>query len=61
MSERALQRRLAAILAADMAGYSRKTGADEAGTIAALRQIWGETFNPAVAMLHGRIVKMIAQ
>ena len=34
-------------------------GADEAGTLAALRQIWSETFNPAVAARHGRIVKMM--
>lgn len=59
MSEVAVQRRLAAILAADVAGYSRMTGADEAGTIAALRQIWSETFKPAVAMRRGRIVKMM--
>ena len=34
-------------------------GADEAGTLAALRKIWSETFNPAVAARHGRIVKMM--
>ena len=33
--------------------------ADEAGTLAALRQVWSETFNPAVAARHGRIVKMM--
>ena len=59
MVEGAVQRRLAAILAADVVGYSRKMGVDEAGTIAALRQIWSETFNPAVAIRHGRIVKMM--
>jgi adenylate cyclase len=52
-------RRLAAILAADVAGYSRMMGADEVGTVAALRQIWTETFNPAVAARRGRIVKMM--
>jgi adenylate cyclase len=57
--EGAVQRRLAAILAADVVGYSRMTGADEAGTIAALRQIWSEIFNPAVAARRGRIVKMM--
>ena len=59
MSDVAITRRLAAILAADVAGYSAMMGADEAGTIAALRQIWSETFNPAVAARHGRIVKMM--
>ena len=57
MTEQPITRRLAAILAADVAGYSRMIGSDEAGTIAALRQIWKETFNPAVAARHGRIVK----
>ncbi|HSF94772.1 MAG TPA: adenylate/guanylate cyclase domain-containing protein, partial [Thermohalobaculum sp.] len=53
------QRRLAAILAADVAGYSRLMGADEAGTLAALREIWADPFNPAVEAHHGRIVKMM--
>ena len=59
MTEQQITRRLAAILAADVVGYSRMMGADEAGTVAALRQIWSETFNPAVAARHGRIVKMM--
>ena len=57
MTEQQITRRLAAILAADVVGYSRMMEADEAGTVAALRQIWSETFNPAVAARHGRIVK----
>jgi adenylate cyclase len=44
-------RRLAAILAADVAGYSRLIRADEAGTLAALRRIWAEHFNPS-ALTH---------
>ena len=52
-----ITRRLAAILAADVAGYSSMMEADEAGTVGTLRQIWSETFNPAVAERHGRIVK----
>ena len=40
-------------------GYSKMMSADEAGTLAALRQIWSEIFNPAVAGRQGRIVKMI--
>jgi adenylate cyclase len=59
MSEGQINRRLAAILAADVAGYSAMMATDEAGTVAALRQIWTETFNPAVAARHGRVVKMM--
>jgi adenylate cyclase len=59
MREQQITRRLAAILAADVAGYSRMMGTDEAGTLAALRQIWSETFSPAIAERHGRIVKMM--
>jgi class 3 adenylate cyclase len=57
LAKEQITRRLAAILAADVAGYSRMMGADEEGTLAAMRQIWSETFNPAVAERHGRIVK----
>jgi len=57
MTNQQITRRLAAILAADIVGYSRMMEADEAGTVAALRAIWSETFNPAVAARHGRIVK----
>ena len=46
MSEASIMRRLAAILAADVVGYSRMMGEDEAGTLAALRKIWSELFNP---------------
>ncbi len=59
MVERRPQRRLAAILAADIVAYSRLIGADEAGTLAALRDIWTARFNPAVAEYRGRIVKMM--
>ena len=59
MTELPITRRLAAILAADVAGYSSMIGADEAGTIAVLREIWSKTFNPAVAARHGRVVKMM--
>ena len=54
-----ITRRLAAILAADVVGYSRMMGADEAGTSPRCGKIWSETFNPAVAARHGRIVKMM--
>ncbi len=51
------QRRLAAILAADVAGYTRLMAADETGTLAALRAIWTTQFDPAVAAHGGRVVK----
>jgi adenylate cyclase len=50
-------RRLAAILAADAAGYSRLIGADEAGTLQAFKTIRAELFDPTVAEHHGRLVK----
>jgi class 3 adenylate cyclase len=49
-------RRLAAILAADVAGYSRLTGADEEGTLAALQAIRRELVDPRIAEHRGRIV-----
>jgi adenylate cyclase len=51
------QRKLAAILASDVAGYSRLTGADEEGTVARLRALKAELLDPTVAAHHGRIVK----
>jgi adenylate cyclase len=59
MTEQQITRRLAAILAADVVGYCSMMRSDEAGTIAALRQIWAEIFNPAVVSRHGRVVKMM--
>jgi adenylate cyclase len=50
-------RRLAAILAADVAGYSRLIGADEEGTLAALKAIRRELGDPEIAEHRGRIVK----
>ncbi|HEY8595196.1 MAG TPA: adenylate/guanylate cyclase domain-containing protein [Devosiaceae bacterium] len=52
-------RRLAAILAADVVGYSRMMGSDEAGTLRALKQHREAVFDPAVARHRGRIVKLI--
>ena len=54
-----MARRLAAILAADVVGYSRMIGEDEAGTLSTLRAIWSELFNPAVGAHRGRVVKMM--
>jgi adenylate cyclase len=50
-------RRLAAILAADVAGYSRLIGADESGTLKRLAAIRAEVTDPRIAEHHGRIVK----
>src|SRR6478672_3745010 len=50
-------RRLAAILAADVAGYSRLIGADEEGTLNRLRSIRAEVVDPSIAQNRGRIVK----
>ncbi|MBT3535830.1 MAG: adenylate/guanylate cyclase domain-containing protein, partial [Rhodospirillaceae bacterium] len=51
------QRRLAAIVAADVVGYSRLMGADEARTLAALRSHRGELIDGKIAEHGGRIVK----
>src|SRR5215831_11589529 len=50
-------RRLAAILAADAAGYSRLIGADEEGTLERLKALRREVIDPKIADHHGRIVK----
>src|ERR1700756_5996591 len=52
-----VERHLAAILAADVAGYSRLMGTDEVGTLARLRAHRRERVDPAVARHNGRIVK----
>ena len=57
MAEERVQRRLAAILAADMVGYSRLIGVDEAGTIARLKTHRKELIDPKIAEHGGRIVK----
>jgi adenylate cyclase len=50
-------RRLAAILAADVAGYSRLIGADEEGTLNRLRAIRADVIDPKISEHRGRIVK----
>jgi hypothetical protein len=50
-------RKLAAILVADVVGYSRLAGADEEGTLARLRALRSDLIDPAIATHHGRIVK----
>ncbi len=53
----AVQRRLAAILAADVAGYSRLMGEDEEGTLATLTAHLKELIEPCIAEHRGRVVK----
>jgi adenylate cyclase len=57
MAEARVERRLAAIFAADVAGYSRLMGADEVGTLEALKAHRRELIDPAIAFHKGRIVK----
>ncbi len=57
MAEVRAERRLAAILAADVAGYSRLMGVDEEGTLAALKASRREIIDPKIAEHRGRIVK----
>jgi TolB-like protein/class 3 adenylate cyclase len=57
MAEARVERRLAAILAADIAGYSRLMGSDEEGTLAAIKACRRELIDPKLAEHRGRIVK----
>jgi adenylate cyclase len=57
MAEERVQRRLAAILAADVVGYSRLMERDEAGTLARLKAVRAELIDPGIAEHGGRIVK----
>jgi adenylate cyclase len=52
-----VERRLAAILAADVAGYSRLMGVDEEGTLVRLKALRRELVDPKIGEHHGRIVK----
>ena len=52
-------RKLAAILAADVAGYSRLAAADEERTLARLRVLRSALFDPTIAVHHGRVVKKV--
>ena len=57
MAEERVERRLAAILCVDVAGYSRLMGEDEEGTLAALKTHRRELIDPLIAQHQGRIVK----
>jgi adenylate cyclase len=50
-------RKLAAILAAGVVGYSRLAGSDEERTLARLRALRSDLFDPTTALHHGRVVK----
>ena len=51
------QRKIAAILAADVVGFSRLTGVDEDRTLARLRALRSDVIDPTIAVHHGRVVK----
>jgi adenylate cyclase len=57
MSGDRIERRLAAILSADVAGYSRLIGTDEGGTLQAMKAIRAELIDPTIAAHNGRLVK----
>ena len=59
MAEERLQRRLAAILSADVVGYSRLMGIDEAGTLARLKAMRRDLFDPLIAAHSGRTFKLM--
>ena len=59
MVEGRLQRRLAAILSADLVGYSRLMGIDETGTLSRLNALRRDLIDPTIAAHSGRVVKLI--
>jgi adenylate cyclase len=59
MAEERLQRRLAAILSADVVGYSRLMGTDEAGTLARLKAMRRDLIDPLIAAHSGRTFKLM--
>ncbi len=54
-----MERRLAAILAADVVGYTRLMGEDEAGTLRRLTELRQQVLEPLIVEHHGRIVKLM--
>ncbi len=58
MEEERVERKLVAIIAGDVAGYSRLMGRDEEGTLRRLKQHRRQIVDPRIAMHHGRIVKV---
>ena len=59
MDDVAVERRLVAILAADIVGYSRLVEKDETATLVAIRRLRREVIDPLLAKYHGRIVKLM--
>jgi adenylate cyclase len=59
MARQGVERRLAAVLSADVVGYSRMMGEDEAGTLARLNACRAELIDPTIAEFKGRIVKLM--
>ena len=59
MTEERTQRRLAAILAADVVGYSRLMAEDETGTLVALKELRKAFVDPVIAEYRGRMVKLM--
>jgi adenylate cyclase len=57
LTDARVERRLAAVLAADVAGYSRLMGRDEERTLAVLKEVRASLVDPTIAAHHGRIVK----
>ena len=57
MTDQRVERRLAAVLAADVAGYSRLMGRDEEGTLAQFKALRKTLLDPTIAAHRGRIVK----
>ncbi len=54
-----MERRLAAIMATDVVGYSRLIRADEEGTLSALKALRADLIDPQIDERHGRIVKLM--
>jgi adenylate cyclase len=59
LSKETIKRRLTTILAADVVGYSRLMASDEAGTLASLKALRRELFEPKAVEYHGRLVKLM--
>ena len=59
MAEEGIERRLAAIISADVAGYSRLMAKDEAGTLSALKALRKNVFAPQVTAHKGRVIKFM--
>ena len=54
-----MERRLAAVMAADVVGYSRLIRSDEDGTLATLKRLRSDLIGPKIAEHHGRVVKLM--